>query len=69
MAGGLVAGVALAMMFVRVIQGFLYGVQPMDPTTLLGVGATLGVVGVMAATGPARSAARMSVGEALSDAD
>ncbi len=59
MAGaGLVLGIALALATARLLRGFLFGVQPADPLTLLAVAAILGVVAAAACAAPAWRAAR-----------
>jgi len=55
---GLVAGLALAAVFTRTIAGFLYGVEPWDLTTVLGVTVGLGLAGVLASLVPAARAGR-----------
>ena len=62
---GLVAGVAVALLTSRVARGFLYGVSPTDPTTLIAVAALMSAVGVVAAWLPAARAARVQPGEAM----
>ncbi len=53
---GLVAGVFAALLFTRLLRGFLYGVEPHDPVTLLAVGAVLVLVSGAACLAPARRA-------------
>jgi ABC-type antimicrobial peptide transport system permease subunit len=56
---GLAAGGAVALLLTRFLQGVLYGVDTLDPTTFAGVAALLALVGVAASIGPARRAARV----------
>ena len=53
---GLAAGMIAALFFTRLLAGFLYGVEPNDPATLLMVGAVLIVVSAAACLVPARRA-------------
>jgi predicted lysophospholipase L1 biosynthesis ABC-type transport system permease subunit len=62
---GLVAGVALAIAFTRVLGSLLYGVTPLDPATFAGVGAVLVAAAAGSAYLPARRATRMSAADAL----
>ena len=55
---GLAAGLVLAAVFTRTIAGFLYGVEPWDLTTVLGVTVGLGLAGVLASLVPAARAGR-----------
>jgi putative ABC transport system permease protein len=56
---GLVIGVGGSLAISRLLGGFLFGVQPTDPTTFAGVSALLALVGVFACWLPARRAARV----------
>jgi predicted permease len=56
---GILLGVALALGVTRGMGALLYGVQPMDPPTLLAVSLTLAAVAFIAAYVPARRAARV----------
>jgi putative ABC transport system permease protein len=56
---GLAIGVIGAMFLSRLMAGLLYGVQPTDPVTYIGVGALLLLVAVAAAYVPARRAMRV----------
>ncbi len=58
-AGGVVLGAALAWGGHSLVARFLSGVEPLDPLTLAGVGLALLIVAGLAATGPARRAARV----------
>jgi len=54
---GLVTGVLGALFATRLMRGFLFGVTPHDPVTLIGVALTMTVVGFGACWLPARRAA------------
>jgi predicted permease len=56
---GLVIGLTGSILLVRLIQSLLYGVQPTDPTVLLGVAVVLSAVGIGACLLPARRATRI----------
>jgi len=62
---GAAIGIALAYFFSRLITGFLYGVAPHDPGTILGVTALLLSCGLLAAFVPARTASRCNPMDAL----
>ena len=62
---GGVAGLGLAYLLGRVIQRFLFGIQPGDPVTMTLVPILLGVVALTAAIIPARRASRVNPVEAL----
>jgi len=64
-AGGVVAGVFLAIALSRVLKSFLFEVQPGDPATLILVGALFVGVGLLACWAPVRRAARVDPLEAL----
>ncbi len=53
---GLALGMIATLFFTRVLAGFLYGVEPNDPATLLMVGGVLLLVSVGACLAPARRA-------------
>ncbi len=55
---GLVLGLAASAVGGRLIAGFLYGIEPFDPATWLGVALLLAAVGLLASYLPARIAAR-----------
>jgi predicted permease len=59
LAVGLVVGVLGALFAARVIQGLLFGVEPHDPITLLGVAALMAAIGIGACWIPALRAARI----------
>jgi putative ABC transport system permease protein len=64
-AGGVVAGVALAMVLSRVLRSFLFEVQPGDPATLLVVGLLFVGVALLACWVPVRRAGKVDPVEAL----
>lgn len=64
-AGGVLAGVALAMVLSRVLGSFLFEVQPSDPGTLIVVGALFVGVALLACWVPVRRAERVDPLEAL----
>lgn len=57
--GGAAVGLAGAAAATRAIRGLLYGVQPLDAVTLVGVVALVGIVALGAAGVPAWRAARI----------
>jgi ABC-type antimicrobial peptide transport system permease subunit len=56
---GLVVGVGAALFAARVIEGLLFGVEPHDPITLVGVSLMMAAIGVGACWVPALRAARV----------
>ncbi len=60
---GLAAGIPLAVMGRRLVEGFLFGVGGGDPLTLIGVAAFLAAVAAVASVLPARRAARINPAE------
>lgn len=62
---GLLLGGAGALALSRLMQGLLFGVQPNDPVTLLGVALVMAAVGLAACWLPAARAARIDPAEAL----
>jgi predicted permease len=56
---GGVIGLVLAFLATRAVQGFLFGIAPMDPVAFLSVPAVLGGVALLAAYIPARRASRV----------
>jgi predicted permease len=56
---GLVLGAAGAILAARVIQGLLFGVEPHDPVTFVGVGILMAAIGIVACWIPAVRAARI----------
>ncbi len=55
-AAGVVAGLLAAVAFSRVLRTFLFGVEPTDPATLVGVGVVFATVGMLSCWAPARRA-------------
>jgi len=64
-AGGLALGLMAAAALTRVLQTFLFGVEPLDATTFAAVSIFLGSVVFLASYLPARRAARVDPMEAL----
>jgi putative ABC transport system permease protein len=64
-AGGVVAGVGLALLLSRVLRSFLFEVEPADPVTLIGVGLLFAGVAALACWAPGRRAASVDPIEAL----
>ncbi|MFL5613587.1 MAG: ABC transporter permease [Gemmatimonadaceae bacterium] len=62
---GLVLGIVGALSLSRLMQGLLFGVQPHDPVTLVGVSAVMALVGILACWIPALRAARIDPAVAL----
>jgi putative ABC transport system permease protein len=62
---GLAIGVAGALSISKLIQGFLFGVAPRDPITLVGVMLVMVAVGIGACWIPAMRAARIDPANAL----
>jgi putative ABC transport system permease protein len=56
LAGGAVAGVAMSLFAVRMVQKFLFGLTPVDPTTFVAAVTLLAAVAVLAGYLPARRA-------------
>jgi len=56
---GVLIGVLGSLALGRILSGFLYGVSPSDPPTILGVAALLLLVALVASYLPARRAARV----------
>ncbi len=64
-AGGVLAGIALAVVLSRVLKSFLFEVEPSDPATFIIVGALFVGVGLLACWAPARRAGKVDPLEAL----
>ncbi len=64
-AGGVLSGVALAILVSRVLRSFLFEVQPNDPSTLVAVGLLFVAVALLACWAPVRRAAKVDPLEAL----
>jgi ABC-type antimicrobial peptide transport system permease subunit len=56
---GIALGIAGAVVTTRLLQGLLYGVEPLDPATFATVSIILGTVAVVACLNPARRATRV----------
>ena len=56
---GVLVGVLASLAFSRILSGFLYGISPTDPFTILGVAALLIFVALLASYLPARRAMRV----------
>ena len=64
-AGGVISGIAAALVLSRVLRSFLFGVEPGDPATLAGVGFLFASVALLACWVPTRRAAKVNPLEAL----
>jgi putative ABC transport system permease protein len=64
-AGGILLGLGAAGVLTRYLETLLFGVDPADPATLVGVAIALAVVAMLAVYGPARRAARIPASDAL----
>ena len=64
---GVAVGVAASIASSRVLQGFVWGVSPLDPTTFIFVALVLIVVAVLASLIPALRAVRLNPVTALRD--
>jgi len=64
-AGGVVSGIAAAIILSRVLKSFLFEVEPTDPVTLIGVGLLFAGVALLACWAPTRRAAKVDPLEAL----
>jgi putative ABC transport system permease protein len=64
-AGGIVVGIAAALMVARVLQSFLFEVGPTDPLTIGAAGLLFTSVTVIACWAPTRRAAAIDPLEAL----
>ncbi len=63
--GGVIAGMAAALLLSRVLSSFLFEVEPSDPLTLLGVGLLFVGVSLLACWVPTRRAVKIDPLEAL----
>jgi putative ABC transport system permease protein len=64
-AGGVISGIAAALVLSRVLRSFLFQVEPNDPATLIGVGLLFTGVALLACWVPTRRAAKVDPLEAL----
>ncbi len=64
-AGGVIAGIAAAVLLSRVLKTFLFDVEPTDPVTLIAVGLMFAIVASIACWAPTRRAGRVNPLEAL----
>jgi putative ABC transport system permease protein len=64
-AGGVISGIAAAVVLSRVLKSFLFEVEPTDPATLIGVGLLFTGVALLACWEPTRRAAKVDPIEAL----
>jgi putative ABC transport system permease protein len=64
-AGGVIAGMAAALILSRVLSSFLFDVEPTDPATLLGVVLLFAGVALAACWMPSRRAVKVDPAEAL----
>jgi putative ABC transport system permease protein len=64
-AGGVISGLAAALVLSRVLKSFLFEVEPGDPLTLIGVGLLFAGVALLACWAPTRRAAKIDPLEAL----
>jgi len=64
-AGGVIAGLAAALVLSRVLRSFLFEVEPTDPATLIGVALLFAGVALLACWAPTRRAAKVDPVEAL----
>jgi putative ABC transport system permease protein len=62
---GVAAGLVAAISFSHVLRTFLFGVEPTDPLTLIGVGGIFAAVAMLACWAPARRATAADPLEAL----
>jgi len=64
-AGGVISGMAAALVLSRVLKSFLFEVEPTDPATLIVVGLLFASVALLACWAPTRRAAKVDPIEAL----
>ena len=64
-AGGVLTGIAGAIVLSRVLQSFLFGVEATDPATLVGVGLLFAAVALLACWAPGNRASKVDPIEAL----
>jgi putative ABC transport system permease protein len=63
--GGVISGIAAALILSRVLRSFLFEIEPTDPITLIGVGLLFTAVAMLACWAPTRRAAKVEPLEAL----
>lgn len=63
--GGVISGIAAALILSRVLRSFLFEIEPTDPITLIGVGLLFTAVAMSACWAPTRRAAKVEPLEAL----
>jgi putative ABC transport system permease protein len=63
--GGVISGIAAALILSRVLRSFLFDIEPTDPITLIGVGLLFTAVAMSACWAPTRRAAKVEPLEAL----
>jgi putative ABC transport system permease protein len=63
--GGVISGIAAALILSRVLRSFLFDIEPTDPITLIGVGLLFTAVAMLACWAPTRRAAKVEPLEAL----
>jgi ABC-type antimicrobial peptide transport system permease subunit len=56
---GLVLGLTAAMLLVRLVAGFIFGINPLDPIAFAGISTVLAVTALLACWFPARKASRI----------
>jgi putative ABC transport system permease protein len=64
-AGGVLAGIVLAVVLSRVLRSFLFEIEPSDPATFILVGVLFVGVGLLACWAPVRRAGKVDPLEAL----
>jgi|TARA_B100001964_G_scaffold158880_2_gene174520 putative ABC transport system permease protein len=64
---GLAIGLGVSAVASRALTSLLFGVQPLDPVTFVGVAATLAAIAAAACYLPARSASTVDPADALRD--
>jgi putative ABC transport system permease protein len=64
-AGGVISGIAAALILSRVLKSFLFEVEPTDPATLIAVGLLFAGVAMLACWAPTRRATKVDPIEAL----
>ena len=64
-AGGIILGIAAALLLSRVLRAFLFGVEPTDPLTLIAAGLLFTTVALLASWVPMRRAVKVNPLDAL----